>query len=273
MAGIPTVPRKDQMDHVPVIPAHSIRSFRKGRRVAAADLAAELEVDEWTIARWECGGALPSPEQSAKLIQVLRIPSDRWTPPDPATNGVHARRKLTESDVLEIRRGLALGTSGEQLAKRFGVDRAIISRIKSRRNYNWLQDDGSVLKRRELAWREVVAIRRDLASGKTPEEIAKTMMTSPRQIEEIRDGTKYAYMRRREGKKKPRGKPYASGGADPRHEARRKLTPDEAIEIKQSIDVGYSDRELGRIYRVNQSTIWHIRKGLTWRHAGDGTRP
>lgn len=58
----------------------------------------------------------------------------------------------------------------------------------------------------------------------------------------------------------------SSESVRPRLAARRaKLSEEAVIEIKQSIEVGYSDRELGEIYGVNPATIWHIRKGLTWR--------
>lgn len=45
-----------------------------------------------------------------------------------------------------------------------------------------------------------------------------------------------------------------------------KLNPQKVIEIREYIERGYTNKELGRMYGVDPATIMSIKKGLTWKH-------
>ena len=52
--------------------------------------------------------------------------------------GKHSVRKLSDEDVIEIKRRLSLGEKQTTLAEEFNVDNAIICRIKKGKVYSWI---------------------------------------------------------------------------------------------------------------------------------------
>lgn len=74
--------------------------------------------------------------------QHIRWATHRDNLADMVAHGTHTRgekhqnSKLTEADVLKIR--AAIGVPHRQLAEKFGVCRATISEIRSRRKWSWL---------------------------------------------------------------------------------------------------------------------------------------
>jgi hypothetical protein len=73
----------------------------------------------------------------------------RWATPveneaDKRSHGTHLRgglcgaSKLTESQVLDIRRRVAAGDSQGAIAREYGVSQPAISRIMKRENWGWL---------------------------------------------------------------------------------------------------------------------------------------
>lgn len=68
---------------------------------------------------------------------------DQWRHGTMPHGSNHARSKLTESDVIEIRRRTRDGETGAALAREFGVNKTTICSILKGRVWNWLEEDRS----------------------------------------------------------------------------------------------------------------------------------
>jgi hypothetical protein len=103
-----------------------------GQRGAAAELA------DWAAARRRAAeppALLPAAEQPAELLAAPAIAAASVNPWVGRTTPMHGKCKLSDADVLELRRLRAEGWSTGALAQKFGITRASVCNVYLRRTH------------------------------------------------------------------------------------------------------------------------------------------
>lgn len=113
---------------------HAGKPVREHRLVFAQSKGLGLDAIAGKVVRHKCDNpACVNPEhlelgtQAENVLDMLK----RGRKAPTIRGSAHRCSKLTESDIPEIRKRLSAGESQRSIAKRFGVDQAIIKRISS----------------------------------------------------------------------------------------------------------------------------------------------
>ena len=182
-------------------------------------------------------------------------------------------RKLSEADVLDLRRQANDGISRRELARTYGVTRSHISRIIA--GEAWYHVGGQIVPTNgqargeragtsKLTYSQVVKIRNRYGGGRvTQQYLASEYGVSVTTIRRITNQKGWAHIPGRPVRTPQRISPATRGAGNPQ----AKLNASQAQEIYAlAHSRKLSDAEIARRYNVARSRISDIRCGRSWAH-------
>jgi transcriptional regulator with XRE-family HTH domain len=160
--------------------------------------------------------------------------------------------KLTEIDVQAIRDGIRDGETYQSLAERFDVSRNAIWNIKHNKTHKGIGPDVQRKRvSRKLSRQKKMAICISLKMGESRESIARRLNVSVSTISAV---------------KKESGE--AKHGVDVSEISNRKLTEQDAINIRRLLKTGAKAVDLADEYGVSKAHISDIKHFKCWPNAG-----
>jgi len=165
------------------------------------------------------------------------------------------KRKLTEADVVEIRKRAAHGESGLRIAADYPVCFGTVYGIIAGRTWKHTPGPIAPINRplcAKLTVKEVQIIRDRLARGESCSVIAKDYQVAYSTIAAIKHGKTWAHV----------PSPYPAA-IKQKH---KKLTESNVREIKQRLLNGERAVDISRDYPVSAQAIYGIKQGRTWTH-------